>query len=55
VALARDESDPFAAELPLLADRPRLDGKATAYVCENYRCQIPTTNPAELDRQLGSA
>ena len=55
VALASDESDPFAAELPLLADRPRLEGKATVYVCENYRCQMPTTDPAELARQLGSA
>jgi uncharacterized protein YyaL (SSP411 family) len=55
VALARDESDPFAAELPLLADRPRLDGKATAYVCEHYRCQAPTTDPAALGRQLNPA
>jgi len=27
----------------------RLDGKATAYVCENYACRLPTNNVATLD------
>jgi uncharacterized protein YyaL (SSP411 family) len=30
------------------------DGRATAYVCENYACQLPTSDPgkfAELLRQ----
>jgi uncharacterized protein len=39
---------------PLLDNRDQRDGKATAYVCENYVCQAPTTNPAEL-RALLSA
>ena len=26
---------------PLLADRPPIDGKPTAYVCENFSCQAP--------------
>jgi uncharacterized protein YyaL (SSP411 family) len=30
----------------------RFDGKATAYVCENYVCQQPTSNAAVLARQL---
>ncbi len=38
--------------LPLLADRRALDGKATAYLCEGFVCQAPTTDPAELARQL---
>ena len=43
-----------AADLtPLLRDRPAIDGKPTAYVCERYVCQAPTTDPAELRRQLG--
>ena len=29
--------------LPLLANKPRIDDTATAYVCENYVCQAPTT------------
>jgi uncharacterized protein YyaL (SSP411 family) len=40
------------SSLPLLADRPMVDGKATAYVCRNYACQAPTTDPEELVRQL---
>ncbi len=28
------------------------DGKATAYVCEGYACQNPTTDPDELKEQI---
>jgi uncharacterized protein YyaL (SSP411 family) len=38
--------------LPLLSDRPAIDGKVTAYLCEGYVCQAPTTEPSELARQL---
>jgi uncharacterized protein YyaL (SSP411 family) len=38
--------------MPLLADRRAIDGKATAYLCEGFVCQAPTTDPAELARQL---
>jgi uncharacterized protein YyaL (SSP411 family) len=37
---------------PLLADRRALNGKATAYLCEGFVCQAPTTDPAELAHQL---
>ncbi len=54
VVAGRSESDEEAARLvPLLADRPKRDGKATAYVCVQYACQNPTTDPAELRTQLG--
>lgn len=53
VALRRaDEARP-ADLIPLLSGRPPLDGRATAYVCEHYACQMPTTDPEELARQLG--
>jgi hypothetical protein len=39
-------------EVPLLADRPALEGRATAYVCEHFVCQRPVTEPAELAAQL---
>jgi len=42
-----------AALIPLLQERDLLDGHPTAYVCENYACQLPTHDPAELARQLG--
>jgi uncharacterized protein YyaL (SSP411 family) len=46
-----DEED--AGLIPLLADHPTRDGGATAYVCEGYVCQNPTSDPERLARQLG--
>lgn len=47
------EGDERTIELvPLLRDRPVIDGRATAYVCENYTCQKPTTSSVELGQQL---
>jgi uncharacterized protein len=54
VVAGRSEDDEEAARLvPLLADRPTRDGRATAYVCVQHACRRPTTNPAELLEQLG--
>jgi uncharacterized protein YyaL (SSP411 family) len=41
-----------ATGLPLLADRIAVEGRATAYVCRNYVCDLPVTEPAALGRQL---
>lgn len=38
--------------IELLAERSQIDGRATAYVCENFACQLPTTDPAVLREQL---
>jgi uncharacterized protein YyaL (SSP411 family) len=40
-----------SAVIPLLEGRDMRDGHATAYVCEHYVCQAPTTDPDQL-RQL---
>jgi uncharacterized protein YyaL (SSP411 family) len=53
VVAAGDESE--EAGLPLMQNRPRLDGKATAYVCRQFVCKAPVTDPKELARELGSA
>ena len=37
---------------PLLRDRPAREGRPTAYVCERFVCGAPTSDPAELARQL---
>ena len=31
-----------------------IGGKPTAYVCEHRTCQLPTSDPAVLARQLAS-
>lgn len=31
-----------------------VEGRTTAYVCSNYSCQLPTTDPGEMLRLLGS-
>jgi uncharacterized protein len=33
-----------SAEPPLLRDRPTVDGRATAYVCEHFTCQAPVND-----------
>jgi len=38
--------------IPLVRERPQIDGKATVYLCEHYACQTPTTDPKELASQL---
>jgi uncharacterized protein len=38
--------------IPLLRDRPQIDGRATAYVCRAFACQAPTTDVAQLERLL---
>jgi uncharacterized protein YyaL (SSP411 family) len=45
-------NSPAAQGLPLLAERPAVDGKPTAYVCRRYVCQLPVTDPTALARQL---
>ena len=40
------------ALIPLLAGKKRIEGGATAYVCEGYRCKAPVTSADDLARQL---
>jgi uncharacterized protein YyaL (SSP411 family) len=54
VAVAPEDSN-AADTIPLLAGRPQQDGRATAYVCINYACQLPTTDPAVMMQQIAEA
>ncbi len=40
------------AILPLLAGRDLVNGQPAVYVCENYACQLPVTDPQALARLL---
>ncbi|HEU5193922.1 MAG TPA: thioredoxin domain-containing protein [Methylomirabilota bacterium] len=40
------------ARLPLLEAREAVGGKATAYVCRNFTCDLPATDRQTLARQL---
>jgi uncharacterized protein YyaL (SSP411 family) len=48
VAAALADDTEAARIIPLLADRPQVGDRATAYVCRNYICERPTTDPAEV-------
>jgi uncharacterized protein YyaL (SSP411 family) len=41
-----------SAAVALLADRPLQDQRATAYVCQNFACQAPVTDPQALEHLL---
>ncbi|MBN0045340.1 thioredoxin domain-containing protein [Streptomyces actuosus] len=43
---------PGDGEFPLLADRPLSGGMSTAYVCRNFACDAPTTDPDRLRAAL---
>ncbi|HVR32693.1 MAG TPA: thioredoxin domain-containing protein [Acidimicrobiia bacterium] len=51
LVLAVDRDGEGARTVPLLVDRYRPD-QTLAYVCEDFVCQRPVTEPAELARQL---
>ncbi len=37
---------------PLLANRTQIGDRPTAYVCQNFVCQLPVTDPEKLREQL---
>jgi len=41
-----------ASDLPMLVGKTLVRGKPTAYVCRNYACDAPLTDPAELEKAL---
>jgi len=47
--------DTGADVTPLLAARPLVEGRATAYVCERFSCKQPVTDPTALRTQLDEA
>jgi uncharacterized protein YyaL (SSP411 family) len=37
---------------PLLSGRTAVDERPAAYVCQNFTCRLPVTDPSDLKRQL---
>lgn len=52
VACAAPEHAEAFAAVPLLADRTQISGQPTAYVCANFVCNLPVTDPERLALQL---
>jgi uncharacterized protein YyaL (SSP411 family) len=52
LAVADPAGAEAAAVVPLLADRPLVDGRPAAYVCEGFACRLPVTDPDALAAQL---
>ena len=46
--------EPGTVGVPLLADRPLVDGRPAAYVCRHFVCDAPTAEPARLAEVLGA-
>ena len=52
VLVGRNDGGGALDGVPLLEGREKVNGRPTAYVCENYVCQLPVTEPDALARQL---
>jgi uncharacterized protein len=52
VVVMSDGKDADSELIPLLEGRAAIDGKPTAYVCENFACKMPVTTAKELKEQL---
>jgi uncharacterized protein YyaL (SSP411 family) len=46
------DDEAIVALVPFLAKQGMRDGKPTAYVCENYTCDLPTSEPKKLEALL---
>jgi len=53
VADGGDSQKTLTKLLPFLETIKPVNGKATAYICVNYACQLPTTDRSKLAELLG--
>jgi hypothetical protein len=48
------DAPPIVAIAPYTELQQSVGGKATAYVCKNYACKLPTTDVAQMLRNAGA-
>jgi uncharacterized protein YyaL (SSP411 family) len=49
---SEETRDALAAGAPAVAAMTKVDGRAAAYVCQNYACQLPVTGASQLAELL---
>jgi uncharacterized protein YyaL (SSP411 family) len=52
IAASKSGDEEAAKVVPLLEGRKAIKGQVTAYVCRNYICETPATDPATVERQM---
>lgn len=50
--LPGEAGERLAESAPFVAEQRMLDGRATAYLCRDFACQMPTDDPEVLRKQL---
>ena len=53
LAFAEPDDDEAAEAIALLEERDMINGAPAAYVCQNFACQLPTTDAKEFAKDLG--
>ena len=51
IILSAPQDAADASQWPVFQGRAAIDNKPTAYICRNYACQLPTTNPDTMMTQ----
>ena len=54
VVVDEPKSAEVSKRIPLAGEKVCVDGKVTAYVCENRVCQLPTTDPTVFAEQIAT-
>jgi uncharacterized protein YyaL (SSP411 family) len=52
LAITPENRAEIPKQSPLALGKEPVDGKPTAYVCENYTCSFPVTTVEELRKRL---
>ena len=52
--VAGDPREAASHAVPLLQDRPLVGDRPAAYVCRQFVCAAPTTDPAQLAAEIGA-